>query len=215
MNLEFMLAICFGVGVAGAIYNFDTRSSWTLVSRVDPKAFMPRPSSNQSLKISSRLTIRNVSTRAKTQNRILQELAETIDVLVVSLRAGDGLFRSLAFLVPRCQGLLAKELSKVLVAVNYGAALGTELARVSQEFTHPQVKEFVSKVIDSLERGTPLADMLQAQSASIRAEISNQLLRQAGKNETRMLLPLVFLILPVTVLFAIYPSLELLNFGFF
>jgi hypothetical protein len=29
-----------------------------------------------------------------------------------------------------------------------------------------------------------------------------------------MLIPLVFLILPITVLFAIYPSLKLLNFGF-
>jgi hypothetical protein len=32
--------------------------------------------------------------------------------------------------------------------------------------------------------------------------------------ETKMLVPLVFLILPVIVLFAIYPSLKLLNFGF-
>ena len=48
----------------------------------------------------------------------------------------------------------------------------------------------------------------------MREEIKNRLLEQAGKNETRMLIPLVFLILPVTVLFAIYPSLELLNFGF-
>jgi tight adherence protein C len=56
--------------------------------------------------------------------------------------------------------------------------------------------------------------MLSELSASARAEIRNMLLRQAGKNETRMLIPLVFLILPITVLFAIYPSLELLNFGF-
>ena len=69
-------------------------------------------------------------------------------------------------------------------------------------------------MILSLVRGTALAKMLEDQSQSVRAEIKNQLLRQAGKNETRMLVPLVFLILPVTVLFAIYPSLKLLNFGF-
>jgi tight adherence protein C len=56
--------------------------------------------------------------------------------------------------------------------------------------------------------------MLSEQALSVREEIKSRLLRQAGRNETRMLIPLVFLILPVTVLFAIYPSLELLNFGF-
>jgi tight adherence protein C len=66
----------------------------------------------------------------------------------------------------------------------------------------------------SLTRGTPLAKMLEDQASSARSEIRNQLLRQAGRNETRMLVPLVFLILPVIVLFAIYPSLKLLNFGF-
>jgi tight adherence protein C len=56
--------------------------------------------------------------------------------------------------------------------------------------------------------------MLSEQALSVREEIKSRLLRQAGRNETRMLIPLVFLILPATVLFAIYPSLELLNFGF-
>jgi tight adherence protein C len=74
--------------------------------------------------------------------------------------------------------------------------------------------EFANKIVMSLARGTPLAKMLEDQAVSARAEIRNRLLRQAGKNETRMLVPLVFLILPVIVLFAIYPSLKLLNFGF-
>jgi tight adherence protein C len=72
----------------------------------------------------------------------------------------------------------------------------------------------VNKVSLALERGTPLAQMLSEQGVSVREEIKSRLLKQAGRNETRMLIPLVFLILPITVLFAIYPSLELLNFGF-
>jgi tight adherence protein C len=110
--------------------------------------------------------------------------------------------------------VLSHELEKALRAVEFGAAFVNEIVRVSEVLPNPQVKEFATKVALSLERGTPLARMLSEQSDSVRAEIKNQLLRQAGKNETRMLIPLVFLILPVTVLFAIYPSLELLNFGF-
>ena len=90
--------------------------------------------------------------------------------------------------------------------------MATELR--STQITQPQVLELLNKIASSLERGTPLAQLMSEQAQTVRAEIRNQLLKQAGKNETRMLIPLVFLILPVTVLFAIYPSLELLNFSF-
>jgi tight adherence protein C len=85
---------------------------------------------------------------------------------------------------------------------------------VSAAIPQPQVIELTNKIVLALDRGTPLATMLSELGDSARAEIRNRLFRQAGKNETRMLIPLVFLILPITVLFAIYPSLELLNFGF-
>jgi tight adherence protein C len=146
--------------------------------------------------------------------KALFELPEIVDLLVVSLRSGDGIFRSFEKVVPRCEGELARELTRVLRGVEYGAPFGDELRSVAISLPHPQVTEFVNKVVMSLQRGTPLAQMLRELSESVRAEIRNRLLRQAGKNETRMLVPLVFLILPITVLFAIYPSLELLNFGF-
>jgi tight adherence protein C len=66
-----------------------------------------------------------------------------------------------------------------------------------------------------LQRGSPLAQLLREQASSARAEIEIQLLKKSGRNETKMMVPLVFLILPVTVLFAVYPSLQLLNLNYF
>jgi tight adherence protein C len=40
-----------------------------------------------------------------------------------------------------------------------------------------------------------------------------ELIRRAGQNETKMLVPTIFLILPVTVLFAIFPSILVLQAG--
>jgi tight adherence protein C len=85
---------------------------------------------------------------------------------------------------------------------------------MSHRLPQRQVSEFTSKLILSLKRGNPLAEMIREQAASARSEIRNELLKQAGRNETRMLIPLVFLILPITVLFAIYPSLQLLNINY-
>jgi tight adherence protein C len=155
--------------------------------------------------------------QAKSSQKISQalfELPEVLDLLIVSLRSGEGIYQSLQMVVPRASGELARELSKCLAAVNYGAALPDEIRKLPNALPHPQFAEFSNKIVMSLVRGTPLAKMLEDQAASARSEIRNQLLRQAGKNETKMLVPLVFLILPVIVLFAIYPSLKLLNFGF-
>ena len=152
--------------------------------------------------------------RSSRATAALFELPEVLDLLVVCLRAGGGVYQALQTIVPRASGELARELSKILVAVEYGSSLSNEIRKLSEALPHPQFAELSNKVILSLVRGTSLAMMLEDQAQSVRSEIKNQLLVQAGKNETRMLVPLVFLILPVTVLFAVYPSLKLLNFGF-
>ncbi len=215
MNIEFILSLSFGLGIAGTIAPFVAPTNSQLITRV----ITPTTNSNPIRRRSFLDAIKVLAnqTRAKSSakvERALFELPEIIDLLVVSLRAGDGIYRSFDNVIPRCDGDLSKQISRALTAVEYGAAFGDEIRNIPTTIPHPQISEFTNKVALALERGTPLAQMLSEQGDSVRAEIKNRLLRQAGRNETRMLIPLVFLILPVTVLFAIYPSLELLNFGF-
>ena len=136
------------------------------------------------------------------------ELPELAELLAAALEAGDSVFAALARVVHRSQGVLARELQRLFIALEFGADLKAELAQLSLNLPHPQIVEFCSKLSMALDRGSPLAQMLRELAGSARAEIRNDLLRQAGRNETRMLIPLVFLILPVTVVFAIYPSLQ-------
>lgn len=215
MNLEFVLSVSFGLGVAGAFSRLFLTPETNLVSRVMGKVEYQNPSALGSLLVNTKAVVSRARSRNSAKlERALFELPEIIDLLVVSLRSGEGIYKSFATVTPRCEGEVAKQLERALLSVEYGAAFGTEIRSVAEALSHPQVSEFSNKVALSLERGTPLAQMLQEQGESVRAEIRNRLLRQAGKNETRMLIPLVFLILPITVLFAIYPSLKLLNFGF-
>lgn len=215
MNVDFLLAATFGFGVAGFMGHVVQSAGGSLSLRLTPRKVTFRVAMTGSHKDSKKkLAWHFQSLSSPRLDRILFELPEIIDLLTVCLRAGDGVYRSFATVIPKCDGELSREISKALKAVEFGASFGVELKQVSKALPHPQVSEFVSKVSLALERGTPLAQMLSEQGLSVREEIKNRLLRQAGKNETRMLVPLVFLILPVTVLFAIYPSLELLNFGF-
>ena len=58
----------------------------------------------------------------------------------------------------------------------------------------------------AIERGTPLAEVLRAQATDVREYSKRALLEAGGRKELQMMVPVVFLILPVTVLFALYPG---------
>lgn len=212
MNLQFLLTVLLGFGLGGIFQSTSGGTSLALANRLRPISPDIRMPSPKFLLFTLGKFKELVPGRGKKINASLFELPEIIDLLVVGLEAGDGIYKSLSSIVPRCAGPVGEELAEILKAVEYGGSLPIELRKVSID--QAQVKEFANKLAAALERGTPLAQVLAEQSKSARAEIRNLLLKQAGKNETRMLIPLVFLILPVTVLFAIYPSLKLLNFGF-
>ena len=59
----------------------------------------------------------------------------------------------------------------------------------------------------AIERGTPLAEVLRSQAMDVREAGKRALLEAGGRKEISMMVPVVFLILPVTVLFALYPGL--------
>ena len=64
-----------------------------------------------------------------------------------------------------------------------------------------------------LTRGAPLAHVLQDQAVDAREDAKRALIEAAGRKEILMLLPLVFLILPLSVLFAVFPGIVMLRLG--
>lgn len=162
--------------------------------------------------IKSKLTERSVSKARK--ELILQQLPDFLELIAVAASAGESFYSALRITNDRAIGVLADEFERLLAAIEMGSSLEFELEALSGRIRIRQLEEFANKVILAQRRGAPIAKLMRDQAASIRAEIRNQLLAKAGQNETKMLIPLVFMILPVTVLFAIYPSLQLLNFDY-
>ena len=75
----------------------------------------------------------------------------------------------------------------------------------------PEVRRFCDSLIVALERGTSLADVLARQIQEIRSQQHSKMLAAAGKAEVALLIPVVFLILPISVVFALWPSYLSLN----
>ena len=77
----------------------------------------------------------------------------------------------------------------------------------------PPLTRFAEGVAVALERGTPLAEVLRAQAQDVRESGRRALMEAGGKKEVAMLVPVVFLVLPVTVVFAVFPSFATLRIG--
>lgn len=155
-----------------------------------------------------------LSARAKARRtRLADELPTTLEFLALCLSAGEGFLDALRRVAAIGSGELTAELRQVVLAVGTGSSLADALSAMSARLQLPGISRAVDQVIAALEHGAPLAAVLQAQAGDAREEAARTLIEQAGRKEILMLLPLVFLILPLSVLFAIYPGLFILRLG--
>ncbi|HEV7949491.1 MAG TPA: type II secretion system F family protein [Glaciihabitans sp.] len=146
--------------------------------------------------------------------RMAAELPTVLEFLTLSLSAGEGILDALRRVSHISRGELSAELAGVTNAVATGLPLGDTLAGLAKHMQIPAFTRAVDQIVGALERGTPLADVLRAQAQDSRDEAGRTLLELSGKKEVAMLLPLVFLILPLTILFALLPGVFVLQVGF-
>lgn len=153
-------------------------------------------------------------TRAAVQRekRMLAEFPTVAELLALAVSAGEGATGALERVCRLSRGELADELRRCLADARAGANLPTALRGLADRTGLMSLSRFVDGIVVAVERGTPLADVLRAQAQDVREEGRRRLMEEGGKKEIAMMVPVVFLILPVTVLFALYPGLSFLNF---
>ncbi len=146
--------------------------------------------------------------------RIAEEFPTVVEFLALSVAAGESILEALRRVARTGSGELAGELDRVVQRAAAGHPLALALAELRDDLAVPAVGRLIDQVLAALDRGTPLADVLRAHALDARDESKRRLLEAAGTREVAMLVPLVFLILPVTVLFAVWPGLMVLQLGF-
>lgn len=146
--------------------------------------------------------------------RLTAELPIVLEFLALSLSAGEGIVDAVRRVSQVSGGELSRELARVISSVNTGLPFGETLGKLSRELELPPFTRCVDQILGALDRGSPLSEVLQAQAQDAREESKRELLELAGKKEVAMLFPLVFLILPITVAFAIFPGIFVLQVGF-
>ena len=145
--------------------------------------------------------------------RIEEELPTVLEFLALCLSAGEGILDSLRRVSEVGAGELTSELRGVVIAVGTGSPLSEALTRLAAGLEIPALTRAIDQLVAAIERGAPLAHVLQAQALDAREDAKRALIERAGRKEIYMLFPLVFLILPLSVLFAVFPGIFMLRLG--
>jgi tight adherence protein C len=138
---------------------------------------------------------------------IEEQLPAVLELLAFAVSAGEPVLIALQRISKSCSGPLVAELGKVVNSVNSGDGLASALNQMSNHIESQPVARAAHSLELALERGTPLVQVLRAQAADARAHQVRMLLVLAGHKETSMMLPVVFLILPMIVAVALYPGM--------
>jgi tight adherence protein C len=148
------------------------------------------------------------------EERMLAEFPTVAELLALAVGAGEGPVAALERVASTAHGELSGELAATLASVRAGMPLTRALEQLADRTGMPSLTRFAEGVAVAVERGTPLADVLRAQAQDVRETGRRALMEAGGKKEVAMMVPVVFLILPVTVVFAVYPSIATLRIGF-
>ena len=147
------------------------------------------------------------------EERMLLEFPTIAELLALSVTAGEGASGALERVASRSSGALADELGRALADTRSGAPLLVALERLAERTSLPDLRRFVDGIVIAVERGTPLADVLRAQAVDVREAGRRRLIESGGRREIAMMVPVVFMLLPLTVVFALFPGFYGLSLG--
>jgi tight adherence protein C len=143
---------------------------------------------------------------AARERRIVAEFPTVSELLALAVAAGEGPVAALDRVVGRCHGELSTDLARVLAEIRTGTPATRALDELARRTGVPVVARFAEAMAVALERGTPLAAVLHAQVADVREAGRRALIESGARKEVVMMVPVVFLVLPVTVVFAFWPG---------
>jgi tight adherence protein C len=146
----------------------------------------------------------------KRRQTILHELPAILDLLVVTLEAGQGLLEAIKVVgreTARQGRVLGKELSTAAAEMGAGVTLEDSMGNLSERTGVEDLKSIGAVIIQSREIGGRLGPSLRAAAELLSAKRRLRAEEAAQKSSVKMLLPLVLLILPAMMIIILGPAI--------
>jgi tight adherence protein C len=142
----------------------------------------------------------------KRQEKIQKALPDALDMLTVCVEAGLGFDAALAQVARNTTGPLAAEVSRVLQEIQIGKSRSQALRALADRTTVPELRSFVSALVQAGELGITIADVLREQAKEMRLRRRQRAEEKAQKVPVKILFPLVFCLFPSMFIVIIGPG---------
>ena len=167
----------------------------------------------EALSISDGLALRQ--RRRREIASIELEFPLVVELFAILIGGGMSPSSALSHISERGSGEFIKLLSPIISQMKNGINLAQALDILNKEVDSRIIRRFCDSLAISVERGSPLIDVVGRQVEEVRQAQRLLISERASKAEIQLMIPVVFLILPISILFALWPSYFALgaNFG--
>ena len=145
-------------------------------------------------------------TAEQRQKGISRALADTMDLLTISVEAGLGFDAALAQVVEHVPGPLSEEISRMLQEIQLGKPRADAFRAVAERSSVDELNSFVLSVIQADVFGLSISAVLRAQAKDLRVRRRQKAEERALKVPVKLLFPMIFCILPLIMIVVAGPA---------
>ena len=133
-------------------------------------------------------------------------LPDAIDLLTISVESGLGFDAACAQVARNTDGPLADEFARMLQEMQIGRGRSDALRSMADRTDLPDLRSFVSAMVQADAFGIPVGQVLRVQSSEIRVKRRQWAEEMAQKVPVKILVPLIFCILPCLFIAVLAPA---------
>jgi tight adherence protein C len=146
------------------------------------------------------------NTATKREKELQKSLADAIDLMTISVEAGLGFDAALQQVARNTDGPLAGEFQRVLQEVQIGRSRSDALRALGERTKLPDIRTFVSAMVQADAFGIPIGQVLRVQSAEIRVKRRQRAEEKAAQVPVKIMIPVILFILPCLLVTVMGPA---------
>lgn len=129
-----------------------------------------------------------------------RDLPYIIDLLNISILAGQNIYNSLRIITDKYEGNICAEIKRFLKAVDFGIGKGEAYNNFIAKNNTEDFKSLLFILLQAEKYGSPINEILLQKTKYLRFEMLQKYEQRSRKTSIILLFPLVFLILPAFML---------------
>ncbi len=142
----------------------------------------------------------------KRQEDLRRGLADALDMLTVCVEAGQGFDSAMSQVARSVTGPVAGEFTRVLKEIQIGKSRGEAFAALGKRTRVPEIKTFVSALVQADRLGLPVGNVLRQQAEQMRLIRRQRAEEKAQKVPVKILIPMLLCIFPSLFIVIIGPG---------